>query len=112
MEVVELKITNPHDREAVAKQVADAIANAIAGAEKKKEETREELKSDVDNMDAEEVEEVEEVTMTEEFKAFNDEISKKVADLNEFIENNRKSYNCAAVIAITAINGKNYRGGV
>lgn len=108
MEVVELKITNPKDREAVAKQVAEAIANAIAGAEKKQKETREELKSDVDNMDAEEVEGV---TFSEEFKAFNEEISKKVADLNEFIENNRKSWNCAAVIAITAIKGKTTAGG-
>lgn len=108
MEVVEVKITNPRNREEVAKQVAEAIANAIAGAEKKQEETREELKSEVDNMDAEEVEAV---TMTEEFKAFNDEISKKVADLNEFIENNRKSYNCAAVIAITAIKGRTTAGG-
>lgn len=108
MEVVELKITNPHDREAVAKQVADAIANAIAGAEKKQEETRKEWKSDVDNMDAEEVEAV---TMSEEFKAFNDELGKKIADLNEFIENNRKSWNCAAVVAITAIKGRTIAGG-
>lgn len=108
MEIVELKITNPNDREAVAKQVAEAIANAIAGAEKKQEETRKEWKSDVDNMDAEEVEAV---TMSEEFKAFNDELGKKIAVLNEFIENNRKSWNCAAVVAITAIKGKSTAGG-
>lgn len=108
MEVVELKITNPHDREAVVKQVAAAVVNLMAGAEKKQATNDEELKSEADDLDAEELEAV---TMSEEFKAFNDELGKKIEDLNEFIENNRKSWNCAAVIAVTAIKGKNTEGG-
>lgn len=108
MEVVELKITNPNDREAVAKQVAAAVVNLMAGAEKKQAATDEELKTDADDLDTEELEAA---TMTEEFKAFNKELGEKIEDLNNFIEANRKSWNCSAVVAVTAIKGKNTEGG-
>lgn len=111
MKVVEIKITNPQDREAVAKEVGSTIADVLAGVankQKKSDKMSEELKSDVDGMDGEEIEAL---TLTDDFKAYNEELGKKVNDLNEFIDKNHKRYNGGIVIGVASITGKSTVGG-
>lgn len=109
MEVVEVKITNPKDREAVAKQVGEAVAKIIGQVESEsKKEIDEDLKTDVDNMDDETLEAV---TASDDFQAWNEQIKTKINELNELFMANRKAWNCGILISAVSITGKSSFGG-
>lgn len=109
MEVVEVKITNPKDREAVAKQVGEAVAKIIGQVESEsKKEIDEDLKTDVDNMDDATLEAV---TASDDFQAWNEQIKTKINELNELFTANRKAWNCGIIISAISICGKESAGG-
>lgn len=108
MEVVEINIENPQDREAVAKQIADVIAQCAAKKQSENSELPDELRTDVDNADSEAIETI---TESAEFKAFNRELKERVNSLNEFVNQHRKAYNCGIIISAIAVNGQSVSGG-
>lgn len=111
MEVVEVHIKNPHDRDAIIKEVGEAVAKVLdkvgTGAEAQKSYP-EELKSDVDNMD---LETMEAVCASIEFETFNNELRAKINDLNQFVIDHQKEWNCALIVSAVAIRGKGGCGG-
>lgn len=111
MEVVNVQIKNPHDRNAIIKKVGEAVAKILdkigTGANAHKSYP-EELKSDVDNMD---METIEAVCASIDFETFNNELRAKIEDLNQFVINNQKSWNCALIVSAVAIRGKGGCGG-
>ncbi|MBD5210995.1 MAG: hypothetical protein HDS77_06995 [Bacteroidales bacterium] len=110
MEVIKLKIENPNDRKAVAKQVGDAVAEAIDRIESSKRHMPEEFKTDVDNVDAETLEAI---SWSEEFKEFQSGLRERVNSLTEYIQSHRKEWNCSFVASVVAISGmESFGGGV
>lgn len=108
MEVVEINIANPQDRETVAKQIADAIAQCASKKQAENSEIPDELRTDVDNAD---LETIETITESAEFKAFNRELNERVNSLNAFVNQHRKAYNCGIIISAIAVNGQHVSGG-
>lgn len=108
MEVVEINIENPQDRETVAKQIADVIAQCAAKKQSENSELPDELRTDVDNADSEAIEAI---TESAEFKTFNRELKQRINSLNEFVNQHRKAYNCGIIISAIAVSGQQVSGG-
>lgn len=108
MKVLEVKISDPKDSAAIAREVGEAVAKAIAEVNGKQEERPEELRTDVDDADNDALEAI---IHTPEYEAFYKELTAKILDLDEFVERNRKAYNCSCVVAATTISGKFKNGG-
>lgn len=104
VKTIEVNISNLRSPEA-AGQLGQAILSAIA------ESTREipdESKTAVDGLDSDAFRAVKE---TAEYKAFAKEFNDKINDLNDFVNSHQKAYNCAIVIASTAICGDDLHSG-
>lgn len=104
VKTIEVNISNLRSPEA-AGLLGQAILSAIA------ESTREipdESKTAVDGLDRDAFRAVKE---TAEYKAFAKEFNDKINDLNDFVNAHQKAYNCAIVIASTAICGDDLHSG-
>lgn len=108
MEVRKVKIENPNDREAVAKQIGEAVADIIASAESAKSTIPEERKTDVDDIDGKTLKAKME---SEEFKTFEAGLMERINSLSEYIDAHQKEWNCSFIASIIAINGKENRAG-
>lgn len=98
IKVIEVKVPDLSATEA-AGQLGQAILSAIAESTR---ENPDESKTAVDGLDSDAFRAVKE---TAEYKAFAKEFNDKINDLNDFVNAHQKAYNCAIVIASTAICG-------
>lgn len=94
--VIKVEIERGAAKEDVARQIGDAVAEAIGTAETEDDGIVTETAAD--NLDRKAIEELKE---TEDFKAFYDEVTRRVNGLVNLIHANEAKYNCSVVIGVT-----------
>lgn len=95
MKIIEVKINKDGD---IAKQVGEAVAAAIAKENSNVDDTI----IEADNLNRDEMQEMSE---TEEFQQFHNEVATKANELIELISANKPKYGCSIVLGVTFAHG-------
>lgn len=105
--VINVDIDATAGRDAIAAKIGKAVIDAIASGKKEKSEAVKTVDCDTDDMDDEALKAL---TDSDEYKRYIDELKLRTDALQTLIDEHQTKYNCAVVIGLIPVCGRDTHG--